>query len=756
MTLLGAGTAALPAAAAPATGALSATRSAGTSVEVTAVPADRGVVGPDEAVPVRITVENTGTTTVPAGTVSLSYSSRQLQDRAQLDDWLTGADESSTPKWLGQTTAEELRPGERETITTVSIDPEALQLAQTLPAAGSYRMTVHYAADDVSVFERSSFVWRPDEDAAQPEQRVVVAAPVTVPADGVGTIPADDLARYTAVNGTLSRQLDALENRDVAIGIDPRIIVSIRVLGSTAPDAAVDWLERLADIDNEVFPLQYGDADAALTVAAAAENGSALESLPEPGSFEYAIDPANFVDADPGLIPTLDPSPAGRAAGESSATPSATPSEEPAPEPDAEDLPSREQLLDWDYATSSVVWPSSGTVTASGLSVFSGPEGDVDTIVSSAQISPAEGASASAAARVGDAGTLVSDAALSAHLMAAAAAPSAQARDEAVNELSQVLGVIASAPADPSAEPAPLLLTAERSWVDNTSAFGDAVDELAGTDGVTLEGITSLAEDERAAATLTEGSFDADVVAPAAELLAGQDRLTAFSSALDPADADEMLGRERAQLLALLADGWRDDPEGWAAAVAAHETQTKDTLGAVTLVTVSQINVISGQASLPFTVRNDLAYPVTITLSATPDNPRLTVDPETTTTIAAGAHSSLPLGVKARLGNGDVVLSVQLSTESGVAVGEPTEVMLNVRADWEGIGILVLGSLVGLLFVGGLIRTVRRRRAARPVAAAAQAPGDDASTDETTISTGTGTGTDETSTDSTPGETPRG
>ncbi|MGO3885526.1 MAG: DUF6049 family protein, partial [Mycetocola sp.] len=653
---------------------------------------------------------------------SLSYSSRLLENRTQLDEWISGSDESTTPRWLGQTAVDELRPGERISITSVSIDPEALGLNWTLPTPGSYRMAVHYAAGDTSVFERSSFIWQPD-GAADHSQRVVIAAPVTVPADGVGTLPAADLERYTAPGGTLSRQLDALEDREVAIGIDPRIIVSIRVLGSAAPDSAVAWLERLGDLDNTIFPLQYGDADPALTVQAASDAGIRLESLPQLGSLEYAIDPRNFVETVPELIPTLDPSPAGTAT-DSSVTPSSspTPSDEPEPEPDAEDLPSREQLLDWDYSTDTVVWPSASAVTTSMLPVFDGPdEQAADTIVSSAQLSAAEDTVLSASARVGDSQVLVSDAPLSAYLMDAAAAPSAQARDEAMNDLYQVLGVIASSDTAAQREASPLLLTADRSWVDNTAAFGEAVDEINKAAGVSLSPLTSLQSSDRTEVALTEGKLAEDLRDPAAQLLSDQQDLVEFSSALTAEDADEFLGKERAQVLALLSHEWRSDPEGWNISLAEHAVQTEQSLSSITLVTVSQINVISGQASLPFTVRNDLPFPVTITLTATPDNPRLTVDPEATATIAAGAHSSLPLGVKARLGNGDVTLQVQLSTDSGVDVGEPTEVLLNVRADWEGIGILVLGSLVGLLFIGGLIRTVRRRRVAKTAAQVAAA-----------------------------------
>jgi uncharacterized membrane protein YcjF (UPF0283 family) len=83
--------------------------------------------------------------------------------------------------------------------------------------------------------------------------------------------------------------------------------------------------------------------------------------------------------------------------------------------------------------------------------------------------------------------------------------------------------------------------------------------------------------------------------------------------------------------------------------------------------------------------------------------------------------------VKAKLGNGQVTLTLQLFSQSGVAIGGPTTVPVDVHADWEGIGALIIAILLVLLFGFGIVRNVlRRRREAREeeseVAAAELAP----------------------------------
>ncbi len=69
--------------------------------------------------------------------------------------------------------------------------------------------------------------------------------------------------------------------------------------------------------------------------------------------------------------------------------------------------------------------------------------------------------------------------------------------------------------------------------------------------------------------------------------------------------------------------------------------------------------------------------------------------------------------VKAKLGNGQVLLTLQLLSPTGVKIGAPTAVTVDVHADWEGIGALIIGVLLVLLFGFGIVRNVLRRRRER-------------------------------------------
>src|SRR5690554_6134865 len=100
--------------------------------------------------------------------------------------------------------------------------------------------------------------------------RLALVVPLTVPPEATGLIPPESLESYTSPTGILTRTLDAVEGQTVAIGIDPMIIASIRILGNTAPDSAISWLDRLKSVSNETFALSYADSDlAALSQAGA-------------------------------------------------------------------------------------------------------------------------------------------------------------------------------------------------------------------------------------------------------------------------------------------------------------------------------------------------------------------------------------------------------------------------------------------------------------------------------------------------------
>ena len=146
---------------------------------------------------------------------------------------------------------------------------------------------------------------------------LAIVYPLTVPAESSGLFTPEQLEEWTAPLGLLDRQLDAIAGKQVAVGIDPRLIASIRVLGTAAPASATQWLARLGALTNETFPLAYADADVALQAQLE------LPGLLTPTTFSDVLDPAAFADAqqpvDPGAE-TPTPTPTAPANGE--ATPS--------------------------------------------------------------------------------------------------------------------------------------------------------------------------------------------------------------------------------------------------------------------------------------------------------------------------------------------------------------------------------------------------------------------------------------------------
>ena len=66
--------------------------------------------------------------------------------------------------------------------------------------------------------------------------------------------------------------------------------------------------------------------------------------------------------------------------------------------------------------------------------------------------------------------------------------------------------------------------------------------------------------------------------------------------------------------------------------------------------------------------------------------------------------------VKAKLGNGQVVLSLRPVQPDRRPIGDPSSVTVDVHADWEGIGALIFGILLVLLFGFGIVRNILRRR----------------------------------------------
>ncbi|GAB3615531.1 hypothetical protein GCM10027416_00880 [Okibacterium endophyticum] len=683
-------------------------------------------ITPDGAMTFDISVENGTDKRLEAGSVVISTDDVALDSPEELSAWLNGEADAAGNEVL-TVPVPEINAGSSYTSTPLPVTPGTLEIGQEYAA---YPVGALYTAGDTSADARSTVVVTPAEGV--PTRQVTVVMPMTVPPASTGLIDAETLELYTGVNGLLTRQLDAVANRAVVIGIDPMIIVSIRALGTSAPESAVAWLERLDSAANETFALQYGDADVT------AQSQAGVATLLAPTSFSWALDPANFSQTegelpgedgvtpnteapeDPGTgTPGTDPTgesggePSGGQTDEAEPTPTGTGTPSPTVTPAPEDqVPTLAELLGWDYTYTGIVWPGADTLTAADLPVLAA-SGATTTIVSSRNVEFGEGES-SAWAAAGDAAMLVAHANGSDALDRAVKAENDDEQAAAIAELAAQLAVTGVD------DDEPILLAVDRGWTGTEALIGDALAALNTLPGVSQTSLRADMSGSAAPASVVDHPVDDTRVTTIGQLMEREPEVAAFATvANDPA---LVTGRERAELMSLLGVGWQADQDAWLAAVATHGQQTTALLGSVGVVATTPINMISMQTEIPVSVHNDLDQPVTVVLNAHPSNPRLDIDSSVAEEIPALSHETIRIPVEARIGNGEVTLRIQLHSEEGVVIGQTAFIPVDVRADWETIGITVLGAAVGLLFIGGLVRTIMKRRSQRN-SAATQADG---------------------------------
>lgn len=650
---------------------------------------DGGLLSPGKDLGVSVTVSNPTGTAYPPGTVTVWADPSPRSDRKALAGWLASQDKVSGAVTLGQAQLNRLEPGS-STIVRVTVPAASIPFAaRTTSGVFGIGASVHSGTADAEA--RGSVVWYPG--GASKQTGVSVVLPIVTPPGSDGLIAANDLATYTAANGILTRELDGLVGHaSVTVGIDPMIIVSIRILGNAAPPSAVDWLSRLADLPNPTFPLNYADADVAGQIQAG------LPAPLAPTSFGYAIDPKNFTPAPTPVgqptTATVSPAP-----GATTSTPTPTPTAGPV-------LPTMQTLLAWKYTLGGISWPGDKTLRHADLAPLAAA-GQTTTIVSGSNTNAAGLATTpNAAIASGQDRIVASDQAISDALRQAVSAPSDIAWNAAMSKVNAQLELIGQEPG----EARRLLVALDRSWPSSGTQLERTLNTLLSSPWTSPATFASV----RAAAPtsgfdLVDAPEGGDRVASIRALVQDEGSLGQFATVLD--DPTRLTGRTRAGLLSLLAVSWLNPRADWNAAVVSERRATGATLRSIHILPTENVNLVSAQGSIPFTVSNDLPDDaVTVVLTAAPSNSRLEVDQSTTKRILQDSRSAVLIPVKAKVGNGQVVLSLHLYSPTGVPIGDPTSVTVDVHADWEGIGALVFGILLVLLFGFGIVRNILRRR----------------------------------------------
>lgn len=183
----------------------------------------------------------------------------------------------------------------------------------------------------------------------------------------------------------------------------------------------------------------------------------------------------------------------------------------------------------------------------------------------------------------------------------------------------------------------------------------------------------------------------------------------AYSNALPLADATENVDAARLQLNSAVASALQADAGDQQSQTITANTQALDAFrSSISVESSNAVNLINKSANFPVRVRNSLPWPVNVEVTLLPSDPRLRVTSTGTATIPANSSSNVDVPVTA-IGSGDIRVTYKVSTPSGAVLDDSQKVLVRMRAGWEDAATAVVTVIVGIAFLGGIIRTIRRR-----------------------------------------------
>ena len=197
----------------------------------------------------------------------------------------------------------------------------------------------------------------------------------------------------------------------------------------------------------------------------------------------------------------------------------------------------------------------------------------------------------------------------------------------------------------------------------------------------------------------------------------------AYADTLPLAGATENVDAARLRVDTTVSSALRADLGDQRSETIVSSIQSLNTFSSsVSVESSNAVNLINKSANFPVRVRNSLPWPVNVEVTLLPGDPRLRVTSTSTATIPANSSSTVEVPVTA-IGSGDIRVTYKVSTPSGTVLDDSQRVLVRMRAGWEDAATVVMAVLVGLAFVGGIIRTVRRRFKASTTEESSHLPG---------------------------------
>ena len=230
--------------------------------------------------------------------------------------------------------------------------------------------------------------------------------------------------------------------------------------------------------------------------------------------------------------------------------------------------------------------------------------------------------------------------------------------------------------------------------------------------------------------TVDAGTLDADTSTAISAMSSSLTSLGPLAKATD--DPDAVYDSVTPQILPALAA--QRTPSEQLDSATAMTSQITGMLSAVSVEPSSAVNLINKSANFPVLVRNNLPWPIHVDVTLVPDDPRLRATPALSQTLAAQGATTVEVPVGA-IGSGDIAVTYKVTTPDGVVLDDSQTVTVRMRAGWEDAITAVIASLFGLLFLAGIMRSLRKRAARKAQAASGDADTTDTTTESETAMT---------------------
>ena len=523
------------------------------------------------------------------------------------------------------------------------------------------------------------------------------------------------------------RLLTAAETARATLAIDPRVIAGIRSYGTEAPPEARDFLRRIESTANPSFLLQFADADPAAQAALGFTSlltPTNLEFVTRFGKFETPANeatadtstPADDAEAAPADEPNTDDAQdtdTGNtdnndndkpAAGTEITNETETPEDGKNPEGDSEPgtedepktdtVPTVEELTEW--PGEAVAWPAEGNVDAGTLDLLEAS--NIEQIVlDSSNVKHTGGPRVD----LGDASAIITDNTLGAVAAAALSGETDIDRAAAQAQLTGLLSVRAQA------EEGGVVIGLGR------AAVADAEDPEQLLEALTqLDAVHATPVEEQAT-----GRGELRAAGPLEPRLAllrtAADREAAVNEVGAVLDHPQYLsGYQRTRLLQLFATRYAPQEGGFDRVATAFRTRDAELLEGVQMISAEHTQLVGVSTSVPIQLYNALPFNATVQVSAQPVSAALEVEQRVFTDVAVGAEANerVLVPVRSRVSSGESGLVVTVAAQGGDPTVFTGTLPLSISSIVETIMLWVLGVAAAWLFVGGAIRSVRKRR----------------------------------------------